>query len=102
VYKSKLSFLLFFSIVLFAAAARLQWGGLRWGDFREGVRIESRADIASLKDDGRFVRREMKLVPVNLRMFWLDLRADMLSLKADAAFESKLARERLSPAAQSR
>jgi hypothetical protein len=101
VSRSKSSFL-FFSVILFAAVARLQWGGLRGRDFKEAVRIESRADIASVRDDLRFVRHEIKLAPGNFRVFWSDLRADMLSLKADAAFESRLVKQHFSPDSQNR
>jgi hypothetical protein len=103
VYKSKSS-LLFFSLVLFAAtaASQLQWGGARWGDWGWAVRIETRADLASLKDDARFVRIEIKSVPNTLRMFWLDFRSDALALQADAAVESRITGERLSRVMQNR
>jgi len=101
VYKSKSSFLLFL-VVLSAAAAQLQWRGVRWGDLGQLARIEARVDLASLHDDMRSFQGSMKSVPSTLRAFWFDFRSNMLALQADAAVESELAAERFYPAAQDR
>ena len=95
-YKPK-SLFLFFLVVLFTAAAQLQWGGVRWEDVSLAFRIESRADTASLNDDVRVIAKQIKLLPNGLKVVWSDLRSSMLALQADAAVESELAAERIAP-----
>lgn len=93
VYKSSF---LFFSITLAAAAAGLQTSGQRWGDFTWAMQVESRAGLASLDYDAKFIRAQAKSAPTVLKMLWLDVRADLKEIKADAKVETKVAAQRLS------
>ena len=100
-YQSKSSILLF-SVILLTVAAQLQWGGARWEELSFALRAESRADLASLHDDAQAVGREIKSVPNGLKMLWYDLRSDLLTIQADAAVETEVAAERISPLADNR
>ena len=86
---------LFFSITLAAIAAGLQSGGTRWGDFAFAMKTESRAGAVSVTEDVRFVRAQAKVAPLVMRMLWLDVRADLKQLKADAAVETRVVAARL-------
>jgi hypothetical protein len=101
VYKSKSSILLF-SVVLLTVAAQLQWGGARWEELSFALRVESRADLDSLNDDAQAVGREIKSFPNGLKMLWFDFRSNLLAIQADAAVETELAAERISPLVENR
>ena len=101
VYKSK-SPILLFSVILLTVAAQLQWGGARWEELSFALRVELRADLASLKDDAQAVGGEIKGVPNGLKMLWADFRADLLTIQADAAVETELAADRIAPLVENR
>ena len=89
-------------MILLIVAAQLQWGGERWEELSFALRAESRADLASLNDDAQALGREIKSAPNGLKMLWFDLRSDLLTIEADAAVETELAAERLSPIVENR
>jgi hypothetical protein len=90
VYSFK-SLFLFFSVLLFTAAAQLQWGGARWEGVRWAAQVESNAALTSLGDDARYIRHQIEQAPYSLRLLWFDFRSGMLAVRADAAVESQLA-----------
>jgi hypothetical protein len=101
VYKSK-SPILLFSVVLLTVAALLQWGGARWEELSFALRVEARADLASLNDDAQAVGIEIKAIPNGLKKIWFDFRSDLLTIQADAAVEAELAADRISPLVENR
>jgi hypothetical protein len=101
VYKSK-SPILLFSVVLLTVAAQLQGGGARWEELSVALRVEARAALASLNDDAQAVGIEIRGVPNGLKMLWADFRSDLLTIQADAAVETELAADRISPLVENR
>ncbi len=89
-------------MVLLAVAAQLQWGGARWEDLNFALRVESRADLASLRDDVQALDKEIRTVPDGLKMLWYDLCADLLTIQADAAVETQVAADRIAPLVENR
>ena len=89
-------------MVLLTVAAQLQWGGARWEELSFALRVEARADIASLNHDAQALGIEIKAVPNGLKKIWFDFRCDLLTIQADAAVETELAAGRIAPLVENR
>jgi hypothetical protein len=77
-------FLLLFSVGLLAGAASLQSGGFRLGDIGFVARTELSTDFASMKDDVRDLRHEIKTAPRELKVLWADAIKDAAMIETNA------------------
>jgi hypothetical protein len=95
VRKSSSSFLLL-SVAFLAAAASLQSGGAWLGNSHQHFGTETRAAVASLREDVREMRSRAEKMPPELRNFWNDLCRDVRTLEADLAADARSAAARIS------
>lgn len=97
------------TLMALSTAARLQHDAVSWGAAREAFRAAANEDVYALRDDTRSLGYQIYFAPAWIRSQWLETRASLETLRADARADArrcssvvKTAAERLSPSKNKR
>jgi hypothetical protein len=78
------------ALMVLVGIANLQYDAISWGQAKEAIRAEARADAYALQEDTTTLRLRMAVAPLWMRSQWQETQASIESLGADAHADARM------------